>query len=68
MRMFRYAQRMEYFHKRILKTEHAGRRQSGARKRRFMDVVREDMQIIGLREEDADDREIMRRMSCADSC
>ena len=39
-----------------------GRRQRGRPKRRFMDVVREDMKIAGVREE-GDDRERWKTMS-----
>ena len=34
----------------------------GGPKWRFMDVVREDMQMVGVREEDAEVRERWRRM------
>lgn len=36
-----------------------GRRQSGRPKRRFSDVVREDMQEVDVTKEDAEDREKM---------
>ena len=36
--------------------ELAGRRSRGRTKRRFMDVVKEDMRLAGVREEDAEDR------------
>uniref|UniRef100_A0A3Q3XPT4 C2H2-type domain-containing protein n=1 Tax=Mola mola TaxID=94237 RepID=A0A3Q3XPT4_MOLML len=44
------------------------RRQRAEPKRRLMDMVREDMQIVGVREEDAEDRGRWRRMiRCGDS-
>ena len=41
----------EYIGRRTLKMELPGRTQRGRGKRRFMDVVREDMQVVGMREE-----------------
>ena len=43
------------------KMELPGRRQRGRAKRRFRDVVRDDMQSAGVRE-DAEDKERWRRM------
>ena len=49
----------------MLKMEQPGRRQRGKPKRRFIDMVREDMQIVF----EADQREKWRRMiCCGDSC
>ena len=47
----------EYISRKMLKMEQPGRRQ----KRRFMDVVREVTQIVGVKEEDAEDRQRWRR-------
>ena len=48
---------LAYIGRLILKTEQPGRMQRGNPKRRFMDMVREDMRIGGVREEDVEDRE-----------
>lgn len=37
--------------------EQSGRRQRGSLKMRFMYVVREDIEIVGMREKNAEDRE-----------
>ena len=42
----------------MLKMEVPVRRQRGRPKRRFMDVLREDIQIVGVKEEEAKDREM----------
>ena len=54
LRWFGHLQRIdsEYFGGRMLKMELPGRRE-----RRFMDDVKEDIDIVGLTEEDAEDRE-----------
>ena len=41
-----------YIGKRMLEMELPGRRRRGRPKRRFMDVVKEDMQVVGVRVED----------------
>ena len=58
----------EYIGRRMLMIELPGRRQRGRPKRRFMVVMREDMQIADVTEEDAEDGERLRAMICwADS-
>ena len=52
----------EYIGKRMLKMESPGGRQRERPKRRFMDGVREDMQIVCVTEEDANNRERWRRI------
>ena len=39
----------------MLRLEFPGRRPRGRPKRRFMDMVKEDMKLVGVSEEDADD-------------
>ena len=39
-----------------------GRRPRGRPTRRFLDVVKEDVKLLGVREEDADDRVRWRRI------
>ncbi|KAJ8335039.1 hypothetical protein SKAU_G00406820 [Synaphobranchus kaupii] len=51
---------------RMLKMELPGKRR-GRPKRRFMDVAREDMQVLGTTEEDAEERIRWKRMiRCGD--
>ena len=47
---------------RMRRLELPGRRSRGRPKRRFMDAVKEDMKIVGVRGEDAEDRVRWRRM------
>ena len=42
----------EYIGRRMLKIDIPGRRQRGGSKTRFKDVERDDIQIVGVREED----------------
>ena len=42
--------------------EHPGRRQRGRPKIRFMDVVKDNMKLVGVREEDAEDKVRWRQM------
>ena len=57
----------EYIGKRMLSLELPGRRPRGRPKRRYMDVVREDMKVAGLREEKAWDRVSWRKLiRCGD--
>ncbi|MFY0323996.1 hypothetical protein [Bacillus sp. YIM B13585] len=69
MRWFGHVQRrdMGYIGRRMLRMEPPGRRKRGRPRRRFMDVVREDMQVVGLKEADVEDRGVWRRMiRCGD--
>ncbi|KAI5090185.1 hypothetical protein C0J45_20320 [Silurus meridionalis] len=58
LRWFGHVQRrdMGYISRRMLRMEPPGRRKRGRPRRRFMDVVREDMQVVGLKEADVEDR------------
>ncbi|KAF7711996.1 hypothetical protein HF521_001007, partial [Silurus meridionalis] len=58
LRWFGHVQRrdMGYISRRMLRMEPPGRRKRGRPRRRFMDVVREDMQVVGVKEADVEDR------------
>ncbi|KAF7704096.1 hypothetical protein HF521_021168, partial [Silurus meridionalis] len=58
LRWFGRVQRrdMGYISRRELRMETPGRRKRGRPKRRFMDVVRQDMQVVGVKEADVEDR------------
>ncbi|KAI5090197.1 hypothetical protein C0J45_20332, partial [Silurus meridionalis] len=69
LRWFGHVQRrdMDYIGRRMLRMEPPGRRKRGRPRRRFMDVVREDMQVVGVKEADVEDRVVWRRMiRCGD--
>lgn len=44
-----------YVGRRMLNMDLPGRRKRGRPKRRFMDAVKEDMQVVGVTEEGAED-------------
>ena len=58
LRWFQHEQRgdSEYIGRRLTRLELSGRRPRGRPKRRFMDVVKENLKLVGVREEKADDR------------
>ncbi|KAI5085367.1 hypothetical protein C0J45_23151, partial [Silurus meridionalis] len=66
LRWFGHVQRrdMNYTGRRMLRMEPPGRRKRGKPRRRFMDVVREDMQVVGVKEADVEDRVVWRQMIC----
>ncbi|KAF7711253.1 hypothetical protein C0J45_0241, partial [Silurus meridionalis] len=69
LRWFGHVQRrdMGYIGRRILRMAPPGRRKRGGPRRRFMDVVREDMQVVGVQEADVEDKGVWRRMNgCGD--
>ncbi|KAI5606473.1 hypothetical protein C0J50_1972, partial [Silurus asotus] len=69
LRWFGHVQRsnMGYIRRRMLRMEPPERRKRGRPRRRFVDVVREDMQVVGLKEADVKDRGVWRRMTrCGD--
>ena len=56
-----------YIGRRMLRMELPGKRKRGRPKRRFMDVVKEDMAEVEVKEEDADDRSNWRlKIRCGD--
>ncbi|KAK3517734.1 hypothetical protein QTP70_017145 [Hemibagrus guttatus] len=64
LRWFGHVQRREseYIGRRMLDMELPGRRQRGRPKRRYMDVINEDMKLVGASVEDAEDRDRWREM------
>ena len=58
----------QYVGKRVLNMELDGRRRRGRPKRRWMDVVKSDMKLAELDEEDALDREIWKNGICYNEC
>ena len=69
LRWFGHVQRRdrEYIGRRMLDFELPGKRSRGRPKRRYMDVVREDMKAVGAREEDVEDRGRWRQLTrCGD--
>lgn len=69
LRLFRHVRRRDsgYIGRRMLKMERPDKRKRGRPKRRFTDVVMEDMQVVGATEEDAEDRKRWKQMiRCGD--
>ncbi|KAF3694334.1 hypothetical protein EXN66_Car010010 [Channa argus] len=66
LRWFGHVQRRdcEYIGRRMLRLELPVRRSRARPKRRFMDVVREDMKLVGVREEDAEDSVRWKDLTC----
>ena len=64
LRWYRHVMRREEDHvrKRMLEMEPPGKRRRGRPARRYMDGIKEDMEMKGLRKEMANDRETWRRM------
>ncbi|XP_051790978.1 uncharacterized protein LOC127529870 [Erpetoichthys calabaricus] len=66
---FGHVQRRDagYIGRKMLRIELPGKRKRGRPKRRFMDVVREDMQVMGVTEQNTEDRKIWKKMiRCGD--
>ena len=69
LRWFGHVRRKDdgYIGRRMLRKELPGKRKRGRPKRRFMDVVREDMAVVEVTEEDTEDRAEWRwRIHCCD--
>ena len=65
LRWFGHVQRgSKFIGRRMMRLELPDRRPRGRPKRGFMVVVKEDMKLVGTREEDAEDRVRWRWMIC----
>ena len=54
----------EYVGRRTMEIELPGRRRRGRPRRRFLDVVKEDMGEVGAKETDIEDRMVWRKIIC----
>ena len=54
----------EYVGRKMIKKELPGKRKRRRSKRRFLDVVKEDMEEIGAKETDIEDRKMWKMMIC----
>ena len=52
----------EYVGRKMIEMELSGKRRRGRPKRRFLDVVKEDMKEVGVKEMDIEDRKMWRMM------
>ncbi|KAK3514499.1 hypothetical protein QTP70_018669 [Hemibagrus guttatus] len=64
LRWFGHVQRREseYIGRRMLDMKMPGRRQRGSSKRRYLDVINEEMKLVGGSDEDAEDRDKWREI------
>uniref|UniRef100_A0A8C4XDT7 C2H2-type domain-containing protein n=1 Tax=Erpetoichthys calabaricus TaxID=27687 RepID=A0A8C4XDT7_ERPCA len=69
LRWFGHVQRRDegYIVRRMLRIELIGKKRRGRTKIRFMNVLREDMQVMGVIEQDAEDRKIWKMMICCEN-
>ena len=54
----------EYVRRKMMEMELLEKRKRGRPKRRFLDVVKEDMREVGAKETDVEDRKMWRMMIC----
>ena len=54
----------EYLERKMIEMELPGKRRRGIPKRRFLDVVKEDMREVGAKETGVEDRTVWRQIIC----
>ena len=54
----------EYVRRKIMEMELLGKRRRGRPKRRFLNVMKEDIREVGVKETDVEDRKMWRMMIC----
>ena len=66
LRWYGYVMRRDqgYVGRKMMEMELSGKRRRGRPKRRFLDVVKEDMEEVGAKETEIEDRKIWRMMIC----
>ena len=57
----------EYVRRKMMEMELPGKRRRGTPKRKFLDVVKEDMQEVGAKETDVEDRTDWRKKDAIDN-
>ena len=66
LRWYGYVMRrdQEYVRRKIMEMELLGKRRRGRPKRRFLNVMKEDIREVGVKETDVEDRKMWRMMIC----
>ena len=64
LRCYRHVMRrdQEYIGRKMMEMELPGKRKRGRPKRRFLDVIKEDMWEVGAKETDVENRTVLRKM------
>ena len=64
LRWYKHVMRrdQEHVRRRVIEMELPGKRKSGRPKRRFLDVVKEDVEEVGAREKDIENRTVWRQI------
>ena len=64
LRWYRHVMRrdQEYVQRKMMEMESPGKRKRGRPKRRFLDIVKEDIGEVGAKEADVENRTVWRKM------